>query len=200
MPYVLETEVRYDNSYFAILFESEVEAYKCAAASIKCDVGHMTDSDYVKLARKFNEFLSKNQYEEITHWWNGLDLNCDRDDAVFYSVNYQDPKTDGYVDTIDEIDISEYCPSCNNNEDDCSCIVKFIRKLAPLNAQVGNVAPSTGGLKALHNICYDKAMNDAILKPEDYSGFPKVQEAPCQVCGRANDVGVNVCWGCGNHP
>jgi hypothetical protein len=47
MPYVLETEVRYDNSYFAILFESEVEAYKCAAASIKCDVGHMTDSDYV---------------------------------------------------------------------------------------------------------------------------------------------------------
>jgi hypothetical protein len=26
------------------------------------------------------------------------------------------------------------------------------------------------------------------------------QEKPCQVCKRPNDVGVNVCWNCGNAP
>jgi hypothetical protein len=26
------------------------------------------------------------------------------------------------------------------------------------------------------------------------------QEKPCQTCGKNNDVGVNVCWCCGNQP
>lgn len=26
------------------------------------------------------------------------------------------------------------------------------------------------------------------------------QEKPCQVCRRKNDLGVKVCWSCGNHP
>jgi hypothetical protein len=29
---------------------------------------------------------------------------------------------------------------------------------------------------------------------------PTRQEKPCQVCSRPNDVGVNVCWSCGNQP
>jgi hypothetical protein len=26
------------------------------------------------------------------------------------------------------------------------------------------------------------------------------QEKPCQLCSRPNDVGVSVCWSCGNQP
>jgi hypothetical protein len=29
---------------------------------------------------------------------------------------------------------------------------------------------------------------------------PTRQERPCQVCSRNNDVGVSVCWSCGNQP
>lgn len=26
------------------------------------------------------------------------------------------------------------------------------------------------------------------------------QEKPCRLCQRKNDIGVTVCWSCGNHP
>lgn len=51
---------------------------------------------------------------------------------------------------------------------------------------------------------YQWRLNSASERLEIISQTPKAigqrQEKPCQVCKRNNDLGVSICWNCGNQP